>query len=38
MKEKYAEPMILVISINQEDILTTSPDKGDNTIEDGFFD
>ena len=38
MKEIYAEPMIQVISLKYEDIITTSPGDGDNTIEDGFFD
>ena len=38
MNEKYTEPMIQIISINYEDIITTSPGKGDNTLEDGFFD
>ena len=38
MKEKYAEPMILIMSLQQEDIITASPSNGDNMIEDGFFD
>ena len=38
MKEIYAEPIIQVISLQQTDIITTSPGDGDNTIEDGFFD
>lgn len=38
MKKKYAEPIILMIPLEVEDIVTTSPTQGDNTIEDGFFD
>ena len=38
MKRKYEEPIVLTVLISQTDILTTSPDKGDNTLEDGFFD
>ena len=38
VKEKYTEPMLLLIYLQQEDIITTSPTSGDNTLEDGFFD
>ena len=38
MKGKYEEPIVLMVSIQQTDIITASPDKGDNTIEDSFFD
>ena len=38
MKEKYVEPIIQMISLQKEDIITTSPGQGDNTLDDGFFD
>ena len=38
MKEKYAEPIIQMIPVEEADIITTSPGVGDNTLEDGFFD
>jgi hypothetical protein len=38
MKEKYVEPIIGLIVLAQEDILTSSIEKGDNTLDDSFFD
>ena len=38
MKGKYEEPIVLLISIKQADIVTTSPAQGDNTLDDSFFD
>ena len=38
MKEKYVEPIIGLIVLAQEDILTFSIEKGDNTLDDSFFD
>ena len=38
MNEKYAEPIIRIVALQPADIVTVSIEKGDNTIEDGFFD
>ena len=38
MKEKYAEPIVKIISFSQDDIVTTSPGQGDNLLDDGYFD
>ena len=38
MKEKYVEPIISLIVLVQKDILTLSVEKGDNTLDDSFFD
>ena len=38
MKEKYEQPMILIVAFEQTDVIRTSFTQGDNTIEDGFFD
>ena len=38
MKEKYEEPIVLLISVEQADIITTSPTQGDNILDDSFFD
>lgn len=38
MKGKYEEPIVLLISLEQADIVTTSPTQGDNTLDDSFFD
>ena len=38
MKKKYAEPILEVLDLQQIDIITTSPEKGDNLLEDGYFD
>lgn len=38
MKKKYAEPILEVLELQQIDIITTSPENGDNLLEDGFFD
>ena len=37
MKEKYVEPIMQMIFFQKEDIITTSPGQGDNTLDDGFF-
>ncbi len=38
MKGKYEAPIVLLISVEQADIVTTSPTQGDNTLDDSFFD
>ena len=38
MKEKYVEPIISLIVLVQSDVLTASVEKGDNTLDDSFFD
>jgi hypothetical protein len=38
MKRQYEEPIVLLVSIKQEDIVTASPTKGDNMLDDSFFD
>ncbi len=38
MKKNYAEPIILMISFEEADVITASIGAGDNTLEDGFFD
>ena len=38
MKGKYEEPIVLLISVEQADIITASPTQGDNTLDDSFFD
>ena len=38
MKKKYAEPILEVLFLQQTDVITTSPDKGDNLLPDEFFD
>lgn len=38
MKEKYAELIIQVLVFENLDVVTVSTEKGDNVIEDGFFD
>ena len=38
LKEKYEQPMILLVTFEQTDVITASLGDGDNTIEDSFFD
>ena len=38
MKKIYANPILEVISLEQNDIVTSSPTDGDNILDDGFFD
>ena len=37
-KEKYEQPMILVVALEKSDVVTASLTQGDNVIEDDFFD
>ena len=38
MKESYMELVLSVVSWENNDVITTSVEKGDNTVEDDFFD
>ena len=38
MKEIYANPVLEIIRLEQNDIVTASPTDGDNILDDGFFD
>ena len=38
MKKIYEGLIIQMMTYEEMDIITTSPVKGDNTLEDGFFD
>ena len=37
-KEKYEQPMILVVAFEKADVVTASFTQGDNVIDDNFFD
>ena len=38
LKEKYEQPMILLVIFEQTDVIRTSFAQGDNTLEDNYFD
>ena len=38
LKEIYEQPMILLVTFEQADVITASLGKGDNLLEDDFFD
>lgn len=37
-KEKYEQPMVLVVAFEKADVVTASLTQGDNVIDDNFFD
>ena len=38
MKETYKELILRIKALEQSDVITASVEKGDNTVEDNFFD